>query len=220
MHGKASAALDVSENRKKKIRLVTWVCRSFPQPAARHGGAQGRCTGLCAETRHPPPGSAPRGCRSVGAAARARGPLRRARGGVVQRVWGRRACRRVRQAAGCRSAAACCRDRPAGEMQARGAWAIPPDCKHRPPSNSWLPRGASRRRQRQGARAGRRAARRRLSPARARVRASAGTAGRACAVYAINVLTPVLPAHPSRPILVVCGPTRTARWGPVTRSHS
>ena len=131
---------------KKKIRpRHVGVPLVSTQPAARHGGAQGRCRGLCALRRGTPrrgqPRTRQRGCRSAGAAARARGPLRRARGGVVQRVWCRRACRRVRQAAGCRSAAACCRDRPAGEMQARGAWAIPPDCKHRPPSNSWLPRG-------------------------------------------------------------------------------
>ena len=86
MHRKASAALDVSLRiEKKKFRpLVTWVCRSFPQPAARHGGAQGRCRGLCALRRGTPRRGQPRAGAAARVPQRARaGPC----GGVVQRVW-------------------------------------------------------------------------------------------------------------------------------------
>ena len=139
MHRKASAALDVSLRiEKKKIRLMGVPLVSAARRAAWRVREVQR-----AETRQPPPGSAPhtparvpqRGCRSA-----------RARGGVVQRVWCRRACRRVRRAAGCRSAAACCRDRPAGEMQARGAWRVgDPARLQAPPAQQLLaaPRGVA-----------------------------------------------------------------------------
>ena len=146
MHRKASAALDVSLRiEKKKFRpLVTWVCRSFPQPAARHGGAQGRCRGLCALRRGTPRRGQPR----AGAAARV--PQRARAGPCAARAEG--LCSAYGVAA---RVAGCARPRGAGARRrvvetvrlarcrraARGAWAIPPNCKHRPPSNSWLPRG-------------------------------------------------------------------------------